>query len=320
MLMNIEILFNFCMVMGVTIALSSNNWMTIWLGLELSTMCFIPVMSKKFKLNSESCIKYFIIQSMSSSIMMMGVIMMSMLNTNTSILTLSIILKLGVSPMHTWVISIIEGMNYYPIFLMLTLMKMGPISMLSYLNENLNLFIMLGLLIGSISGLNQNSIKKIIGYSSVFNMSLIISSINNLEIWLTFFLTYTISLIMLIYLIMKLNVNFINQMVINNYSLLNKTSCWISILSMGGFPPLVGFFGKLLVIKFLITEKEFMISSMVILMSLIVMFFYTRMMILSMMSLFTIPKWVLMNKLNFNSFIIMVSMMTPLIMFNLKSL
>nr|YP_010963536.1 NADH dehydrogenase subunit 2 [Antialcidas trifoliaceus]WKZ08019.1 NADH dehydrogenase subunit 2 [Antialcidas trifoliaceus] len=320
MLMNFEILFNFCMVMGVTIAMSSNNWLTIWLGLELSMMCFMPIMSNKFKLNSESCIKYFIVQSLSSSIMMMGVIMMSMLISNTMMLSLSLMLKLGVSPLHTWVVSIIEGMSYYSIFMMLTLMKLAPINMLSYINEDFNLFIILGLLVGSISGLNQNSIKKILTYSSIFNMSLIISSLDSTEIWLTFFLVYSVSLMLLNYLITKLNFNFINQMIINNFNIYVKMCCWFAILSMGGFPPLPGFFAKLMVIKFLIIKNEFLTIFIVIMTSLIVMFFYTRMVILSVILFFNMPKWLLSTKLNFNSFIVMTSFMLPLMVLNLKSL
>nr|YP_010692574.1 NADH dehydrogenase subunit 2 [Tricentrus gammamaculatus]WBV77315.1 NADH dehydrogenase subunit 2 [Tricentrus gammamaculatus] len=320
MMMNLEILFNFCMVMGVTIAISSNNWLTIWLGLELSMMCFIPIMSKKFKLNSESCIKYFIIQSLSSSIMMMGVIMMSMSIVGTMILMMSILLKLGVTPMHTWVISIIEGMNYYSIFLMLTLMKLAPINMLSYLNENFNLFMIMGWLVGSISGLNQNSIKKIMAYSSIFNMSMIISSINSLEIWLTFFIMYSASLMLLNYLVTQLNLNFINQMIINNFNAPVKICCWLALLSMGGFPPLPGFFGKLLVIKFLITENELLAITIMVTTSLIVMFFYTRMVIMTTMLFFNIPKWFMQTKMNFNSFVIMISLMLPFVLFNLKSM
>nr|YP_010444564.1 NADH dehydrogenase subunit 2 [Antialcidas floripennae]UTI38474.1 NADH dehydrogenase subunit 2 [Antialcidas floripennae] len=319
MLMNPEILFNFCMVMGVTIAISSNNWMTIWLGIELSMMCFIPIMSNKLKLNSESCIKYFIIQSLSSSIMMMGVIVMSMWDWNM-IIVMSMLIKLGASPFHTWVVSIIEGMKYYAIFIMLTLMKLAPINMMSYLNQNLNLFITLGLIIGSTSGLNQNSMKKVVTYSSIFNMSLMIASIDSSEIWLSFFLMYTMSLMLLSYLIMKLKLNFINQMIINNYNTTIKMCCWFTFLSMGGFPPFMGFFGKLMVIKFLIGTNELLITFITIMTSLIVMFFYMRTMTMSMTLFFNTPKWLMSTKLNFNSNVIIMSMMLPMILFNLKSM
>nr|YP_010692600.1 NADH dehydrogenase subunit 2 [Tricentrus davidi]WBV77341.1 NADH dehydrogenase subunit 2 [Tricentrus davidi] len=319
MLVNLEILFNFCMVMGVTIAISSNNWLMIWLGLELSMMCFLPIMSNKYKLNSESCIKYFIIQSLSSSFMMMGVIMMSIWNTEM-ILLLSIMIKLGISPFHTWVISIIEGMGFYSICIMLTLMKVAPINMISYLNENLNLFVIMGLLTGSMSGLNQNSIKKIMGYSSIFNISLVLASINSSEIWIEFFTLYSSSLIMLMYMISKLNLNFINQVILNSFNKSTKICCWMVFLSMGGFPPLLGFFGKMMLIKFLITNNEYLISVITILTSLIVMFFYTRIAILSMMFYFSIPKWLIQIKFNFNSAFIMTMMTVPLVLFNLKSL
>nr|YP_010271157.1 NADH dehydrogenase subunit 2 [Tricentrus longivalvulatus]UKB86922.1 NADH dehydrogenase subunit 2 [Tricentrus longivalvulatus] len=318
MLMNTEILFNFSLMMGVIIAMSSNNWIMIWLGLELSMMCFMPIMSNKNKLNSESCIKYFIVQSLGSSIMMMGVIMMS-IDTYNTILIMAILLKLGVSPFHTWVISIIEGMSYYPIFIMFTLIKLAPINMLSYMSMNLNLFVIFSSMVGSLSGLNQNSIKKILSYSSIFNMSFILASICIMEIWLTFILMYSMSLMLLMYLIEKLNLNFINQIMINNYSIPAKMCCWFTLLSMGGFPPLMGFFGKMLVIKFLININEFLTSSIIIMTSLIVMFFYTRMAMMSIIMFFNLPKWLLSNKTNFNSFLVMTSLTLPLIVFNLKS-
>nr|YP_010692587.1 NADH dehydrogenase subunit 2 [Gargara minuta]WBV77328.1 NADH dehydrogenase subunit 2 [Gargara minuta] len=319
MLMNLEIMFNFCMVMGVTVAICSNNWLSVWVGLELSTMCFMPIMSNKSKLNSESCMKYFIIQSMSSSIMMMGVIMMSM-NLNSSMLTMAILIKLGVVPFHTWVMSIIEGMSYYPILMLLTITKLAPINMMSTMNENLNLFIIMGLWVGSISGINQNSIKKIMVYSSIFNMSLMISTMNKMTIWLTFFIMYSMSITLFIYLTMKMNFSFINQMMINNLKLPIKLTCWISLMSMGGFPPFPMFFGKIMVIKILMEMKELLITSMMILSSLIVMFFYMRMATLSMLMYSSMPKWMKLNTTDFNSFIIMISMTLPMIMFNLKSL
>nr|YP_010692561.1 NADH dehydrogenase subunit 2 [Tricentrus fulgidus]WBV77302.1 NADH dehydrogenase subunit 2 [Tricentrus fulgidus] len=319
MSMNLEMLFNFCLVMGVTLAISSNNWIMIWLGLELSMMCFIPVMSKKSKLNSESCIKYFIVQSMSSTIMMMGVIMMASLNSE-KILMLSMLLKLGASPFHTWMISIIEGVDYKPIFILLTMMKLAPINMMSYINQNIDIFVIMSLLSGAISGLNQNSIKKIMVYSSIFNLALILSSISSTEIWMSFLIIYSLSMMLMNLLMMKLNLNFINQMLINNFNKSIKLCCWMSLLSMGGFPPLMGFFGKMMVIKFLILNNEMIITTLIILTSLIVMFFYTRMVTLSMMMFFKTPKWMLLTKFNFNSFVIMTTLILPWILFNLKSL
>nr|YP_008992960.1 NADH dehydrogenase subunit 2 [Leptobelus gazella]AEE89598.1 NADH dehydrogenase subunit 2 [Leptobelus gazella] len=319
MLLNLEIMFHFCMMMGVIIATGSNNWFTMWIGLELSLMSFIPIMSNKTKLNSESCIKYFIIQSLSSSIMMMGVIMMSTSTNYKLMLALSIMLKLGMSPFHTWVISIAEGINYNSIFIMLTIMKLAPINMLSYMSMNLSLLIIMSLIMGSISGLNQNSIKKMISYSSIFNLSFIISCINNFYIWITYFIIYSISLLLMTMIIMKTNFLYVNQLILNNFNKSIKLTLWMILLSMGGFPPLLGFFGKLMVLMYIFNTKNSLMLMLMILGSLIVMFFYMRMIFLSIMFFSDLIKWNISFKIKFNSFILISTLMIPIILFNLKS-
>uniref|UniRef100_UPI00315D699E NADH dehydrogenase subunit 2 n=1 Tax=Centrotypus assamensis TaxID=3038120 RepID=UPI00315D699E len=316
---NSMIMFMFCMVMGVTMSISSNNWFSVWVGLEMSLMSFLPMMSNKSKLNSESCIKYFIMQSLSSSIMMMGVIMMSNETSYEPILMLAMMIKLGVSPFHTWMISIIEGLNFYSTFMLLTLMKMIPFQILMYTNQNLTLFIVMSLLAGSVSGLNQNSIKKMLSYSSIFNMAFIISCISNYTIWMYFFWLYSMSLLLLTMMMTNMNLNFINQFMFNTYSNLVKIMTWLTLLSMGGFPPLMGFFGKLMVIKMMYTKNNIAIMMLMIIMSLITMFFYMRMIFISVMMSNCMPKWLNVMKPKINFYIVPLTMMIPMIMFNLKS-
>nr|YP_009692087.1 NADH dehydrogenase subunit 2 [Hypsauchenia hardwickii]QEG98431.1 NADH dehydrogenase subunit 2 [Hypsauchenia hardwickii] len=318
MSMNLEIMFNFLMMMGVIMAISSNNWFSMWLMLEVTLMCFLPIMSNKNKLNSESCIKYFIIQSLSSSIMMMGVIMMSMEYTNL-ILLLSLMLKLGVAPFHSWALSIVEGMQYYPILLFLTLTKLIPIYMLSYLSKNLMLIVIISLIIGSISGLIQNSMKKILVYSSVFNMALIMSSINNHSTWFCYYVFYCISLFLLITVIHSMNLNFINQLIFNNIKIFPKLTIWMVLLSMSGFPPFIGFWAKLIVLKQVLELNNLLLLVLMIMLSLIIMFFYTRTIFISLMFFSDLPKWMLINKFKFNSYLIYMNLIMPIMLFNLKS-
>nr|YP_010271131.1 NADH dehydrogenase subunit 2 [Anchon yunnanense]UKB86896.1 NADH dehydrogenase subunit 2 [Anchon yunnanense] len=319
MFMNLEIMFNFSMMMGVIMAMSSNNWFSIWIGLEMSTMSFIPMMSTNKKLNSESCIKFFIVQSLSSSIMMMGVIMMSMSSKSNLLLLLAILLKLGVSPFHTWMMSIIEGMKYYSIFVLLTIMKWVPLQMMSYINVNLVIPVFMSLITGSMAGLNQNSIKKMITYSSIFNLSFMMTSIHNETIWLTYLMIYTILVGLLMMMVNKMNMMFMNQLMFNTNNM-NKTTLWIALLALGGLPPMMGFFIKMTILKQLWMTSSVMLMTLMIVTSLIIMFFYMRMTVLSMLFYNTIPKWMTKLKVKLNSYMIMVMMMTPMLMFNLKSL
>nr|YP_010271118.1 NADH dehydrogenase subunit 2 [Anchon lineatum]UKB86883.1 NADH dehydrogenase subunit 2 [Anchon lineatum] len=319
MFMNLEIMFNFSMMMGVIIALSSNNWFSMWIGLEMSIMSFIPIMSTNKKLNSESCIKFFIVQSLSSSIMMMGVIMMSMSSQSNFMLTLAIMLKLGLSPFHTWMMSIVEGMKYYSIFILLTLMKLIPLQMMSYININLTIPVMLSLITGSMAGLNQNSIKKMITYSSIFNLSFMMTCINNSNIWLTYLFMYTMLVGLLMMMVSNMNMMFINQLMINTDNL-NKTTLWITLLALGGLPPMMGFFMKMMILKHLWIINSMTMMTLMIMTSLIIMFFYMRMTVLTMLFYNTIPKWMTKLKSKLNSYTTLSILMTPMMMFNLKSL
>nr|YP_010958555.1 NADH dehydrogenase subunit 2 [Centrotypus laticornis]UXF57631.1 NADH dehydrogenase subunit 2 [Centrotypus laticornis] len=320
MIMNSSIMFMFCMMMGVIMAISSNNWFSVWVGLEMSLMSFIPIMSNKNKLNSECCIKYFIVQSLSSSVMMMGVIMMSNEINYKSILMLAMMVKLGVPPFHTWMIAIIEGLDYNSVFIILTMMKLAPFQILMYMNSNYTMFIMTSLIVGSISGLNQNSIKKMISYSSIFNMAFIMSCISNLTIWMYFFWLYSMSLMMLTTMMKNMNTNFINQLMFNNYKSMTKMMMWLTLLTMGGFPPLLSFFGKLMAIKLMYKTSNLIIMSMMVILSLIVMFFYMRMIFISVMLSNFMPKWMNISKPKFNFYVLSSSIMVPFMMFNLKSL
>nr|YP_009128295.1 NADH dehydrogenase subunit 2 [Darthula hardwickii]AJP09347.1 NADH dehydrogenase subunit 2 [Darthula hardwickii] len=313
------IMFSFCMTMGVVMSMSSNNWIEMWVGMEVSMMSFIPYMSKKFKMNSESCLKYFLMQSISSSIMMMGVIMINVYTMFHYMLVISMLIKMGVMPFHSWLTSITMGMNLNSLMLMFTLMKMAPLNAIFMLNENFNIIILLNLIFSSISSLNQNSLKMIILYSSIYNSSYMIMGVSDFNIWLNYMLIYTISMYMLVYIMKNINVNYINQMIITNSNMMNKMTMWMFMIMLGGFPPSLGFIAKLLIIELSIMKNEVIIMLIMILTSMIIMFVYIRMCMISLMWFSNLPKWFIYNVNNMFMNLITIMMMMPVIMFNLKS-
>nr|YP_009516547.1 NADH dehydrogenase subunit 2 [Populicerus populi]AYE40958.1 NADH dehydrogenase subunit 2 [Populicerus populi] len=287
------ILFYSNMLLGVMLSLSSNNWMMVWVGLEISLMSIIPLMISNLSVSSECAMKYFIIQSMSSSIFILGMIFMLMgVSINYEIIiTLSMTMKMGVAPFHSWVLSIVEGLNYMVMFNMFTTMKVVPMMIIMNMNLNLNLIIILSLLIGSISGLSQNSVRKVLTYSSVFNMSFMLYSIKNLSLWMMYLCLYSINLFMLITVLMMNNINYMNQLIINKFELSLKLTIWILMLSSGGMPPMMGFMGKLVVIESSIYFNDWLITIIMILTSLLTMFYYNRLSFISMSISSFMVKW-----------------------------
>nr|QZZ18232.1 NADH dehydrogenase subunit 2 [Alebroides salicis] len=312
--------FFFCMLFGILISVSSNNWILIWCGLEITLICFLPLVLTKNFVSSECCLKYFIIQSISSSLFMLSFLFILMnVDINSELmLIISLMIKMGVSPFHTWVLNVIEGLSFKSMFLLLTFLKLPPLCILSYTSGYLFYFVVLTLIMSSIFGLNQNSFRKIIGYSSIFNMGFILSCMNINQVWLFYLFFYSSVILMLIFMLVNLNMNYLNQFIMNDFSPLSKFILLMSLLSMGGMPPLMGFMIKLVVLEILLFMNFFFLCLFMILTSLLVMFFYIRITFLSIMIYAYLPK-INLNMINYNfSYLIIINLMSILIMINLK--
>nr|QKV48758.1 NADH dehydrogenase subunit 2 [Parathailocyba orla] len=298
-----KMLFMTSMLMGIIMSISSNNWLVVWCGLEISLISMIPMMSmfSKLMITSESTMKYFIIQTISSSMLMMSMLTMIMKGdyNYSFMLTTSLMMKTGMAPFHNWVLTVIEGLQPTTMFIMLTINKIAPLTLMSYLIENITLAICITLLAGSIMGMNQNSIKKLIGYSSIFNMGLIIIVIKSNLMWMFYLIIYSTILFMLILNIKENKMTFINQSMFME-SLTKKMFLWINLLSMGGMPPLMGFSIKYMTLNQLILMKCTLLASILVVSSLLVMFFYLRITFTSIMNN-SIMKKTMIKKLNNNN-------------------
>nr|YP_010757413.1 NADH dehydrogenase subunit 2 [Aconurella sibirica]WEU77756.1 NADH dehydrogenase subunit 2 [Aconurella sibirica] len=307
------------MMIGVIMTICSNNWVSMWMGMEISLISFIPLMnSNKINSSSESMIKYFIIQSISSTMLLFSVICMligvSMMNE--IILTTAMMIKMGLVPFHNWVLLIIEHLEYSIVLILLTILKLPPISITYQINSKFLLMpIILSLIVSSICCVNQSSIRKTLTYSSIFNMSLMISSINKLSLIISFISVYSINMTFLVMLFSTMKMNFINQILFNEYSTWMKLNIWMNMLSMSGFPPTLGFVTKMMVIQEMVKINELILVTIMIMTSLLVLFFYTRLAFSSMMISYSFKKWEFLMKTNSKYFMMMMSiLMSPLIL------
>nr|AWH61904.1 NADH dehydrogenase subunit 2 [Cicadella viridis] len=279
-----KFLFVSSMIVGVMVSICSNNWFMIWSGLEISMMSFIPLMSGFNMLSSESMLKYFLVQSLSSSVLLLGMIFTLLgLKNMTLFMVFGISMKLGLAPFHNWMLVMVDGLSYQCNFILLSIMKISPLTLISYLNYNLNILIILSLIVGSIFGLNQSSIRKILSFSSIYNLSFMISSISYNSMWLGYLFIYSLMLLCVISFFSKFNINYINQVIMNEISIMMKISIWVVLLSMAGLPPMVGFVMKLMIFEFLINHNEIMILALMIITSMLINFYYMRLMYLCLM-------------------------------------
>nr|QRW36410.1 NADH dehydrogenase subunit 2 [Sanfilippodytes vilis] len=294
-----KLIFMSTLFLGTMITVSSYSWLGTWMGLEINLLSFIPMINmKNNQFSSESSMKYFLIQALASSVFLFSIIMIisktKMMNdffmfNNTLIMLMnsSILIKLGAAPFHFWFPEIMEGLNWMNSLILMTWQKIAPMMILSY-SMKINLFIVsiiiLSTFIGSIGGLNQISLRKILAYSSINHIGWMISSfiINEMN-WIIYFLIYSFISLSIIYMFNIFNIFLLKQLflLLNNLYLM-KYFMLMNLLSLGGLPPFLGFFPKWIIIQNL-SFNNFLMILFMIMMTLITLFFYLRITYSSMM-------------------------------------
>nr|ADU55278.1 NADH dehydrogenase subunit 2 [Dosidicus gigas] len=288
-------LFILIMIMGTLFSLSSSHWLTMWMGLEINLMGFLPLMNIKGKtLEAEASMKYFIIQSMSSSILIISSVLMynntlswySMFTNSTFslMIILSLVLKLGGAPLHFWMPSIAKQMSWSILFMMLTWQKLAPLLMLSLVNSNLMVVMLISMastIVGSVMALNQTNIQLIMTYSSIAHLGWMLSMITiNSSLTMMYFFNYImISMPLMNMLSMTLGNHLF---MLTQQTKMNNMIPISLILSLGGLPPLLGFMSKLIILISLIEMKLMMLAMFMFVGTLISLYFYLNMSLMLM--------------------------------------
>ncbi len=283
------------------------------MGLEINLLSFIPLINdnKKNLLTSESSLKYFLTQAFASSILLFAIIILIfiynnnfLLNNNfNEILILStLLLKRGAAPFHFWFPEVIEGLSWINGLILITWQKIAPLILISY-NFIYNFFIIsiiLSILIGSLGGLNQTSIRKLIAFSSINHLGwILLAIINNEILWITYFLIYSLLSFSIVLIFNNFKLFYFNQ--IFNISIINpivKLLIFLNLLSLGGLPPFLGFLPKWLVIQNLTNIGQLFILTISVCLTLITLFFYLRLSYRIFILNYQKNSWMLKNNYN----------------------
>nr|AWV83211.1 NADH dehydrogenase subunit 2 [Euterpnosia chibensis] len=272
-----NMLFLTFMLIGIVISISSNNWLGCWMGIEINLISFLPIMMNSVSVySSESMMKYFIIQGMGSSLLFFSLMLMFIYNMNY-LMMISLLIKMGCPPFHLWFPSVMEGLSWFNCFMLSTIQKFVPIMLISYLNLNVTLFIIMSSLWGSLGGLMYSSLRKIIAYSSIYNLGWMISGTYIINYsWIIYYLIYSLTLMMVCYSFYIFGMNYLNQFFLVSMDYMKLIFMMIIFLSMGGMPPFMGFFPKMILVYCLILNKMFFVCFILLVSALLVMFFYLR--------------------------------------------
>nr|YP_009471335.1 NADH dehydrogenase subunit 2 [Creobroter jiangxiensis]AVE15717.1 NADH dehydrogenase subunit 2 [Creobroter jiangxiensis] len=328
-----KILFLSTLISGVLISLCANSWMGAWIGLEINLLSFIPLLSSnKNMLSSEASLKYFLIQAIASS----SLLFLILLKTNVSemfyftkssawnnLIMIPLLMKIACAPFHWWLPSVVEGLSWMNCFIILSIQKIAPLMLISYMMIN-NYFIQFMIIssacFGAIGGLNQISFRKILSFSSINHISwMLMIMVVGINLWIVYFLIYIINIITIMSTTAISNLSYISQTFnsLNNKKII-KFTLFIAILSLGGLPPFLGFFPKWIVIQYLSVNLMIFTSIILILSSLITLFYYMRMMYTTLMITSSEISWTLLiypkndcpKTITFSLYILLLGMLT----------
>nr|YP_010852860.1 NADH dehydrogenase subunit 2 [Tomicus yunnanensis]WGL40305.1 NADH dehydrogenase subunit 2 [Tomicus yunnanensis] len=332
-------MFYMSMLTGSLISISSSSWITAWMGLELNLMSILPLMKNiKYKNSSESTIKYFIVQAIASTLMLFSIIMMTnlenfqfsfyLMNKLNMITASALLMKMGAAPFHFWIPEVTMGLSWKMVYIILTWQKLAPmILIINTIYNNImfmSIIIILSSMMGSILGMNQTYLKKLMSYSSINHISwMLAASLCSYSTWLIYYIIYCMMNTNIIIMLNKYKMNSIYQLI--NFLSKNKQMkmmFMMNFLSLGGLPPFLGFLPKWITINQLINNNYYTITFILILFSLISLYFYLRISFSSFMfysteNLININQTMNFNMTMMNMINIMGMIMYPLLYFSM---
>nr|YP_009003536.1 NADH dehydrogenase subunit 2 [Indotyphlus maharashtraensis]AGZ19022.1 NADH dehydrogenase subunit 2 [Indotyphlus maharashtraensis] len=282
------------LALGTTLTFSSSHWLLAWMGLEINTLAIIPLMTKHHHPRAtEASTKYFLTQATASTLILFSTLtnawmtgqweLKEMSTLPSNMLTVAIMMKLGVAPMHFWLPEVLQGVDLTTGLILTTWQKLAPMSLIFmiYNSLNPNLMMLLGLLsvlVGGWSGLNQTQLRKIMAFSSIAHMGWMMTILPFSQ---TLFIL-NLSLYLMMTLAMFLMLKYFNVTKFNSLSLSwSKTptlaaSSTIILLSLGGLPPTTGFMPKWLILHELTKQHLLVMATVMAISALLSLFFYLR--------------------------------------------
>nr|AER13561.1 NADH dehydrogenase subunit 2 [Anolis fitchi] len=280
---------------GTIITMTSHHWLLAWIGLEMNTLAIVPIISMQHHPRStEAATKYFLTQAAASAMILFssmtnawhtGTWDITQMSTTPShiLITLALAMKLGLAPTHFWLPEVLQGSTMTTALIITTWQKLAPMSLIFMTMNNLSTMILLVLgvvssMVGGWAGLNQTQTRKIMAYSSIAHLGwmLTVASI----------MTNILALNLLIYILMTTTM-FYTMILSKSKTIKDTSTSWtfsptltiimmLTLLSLGGLPPLTGFLPKWLILEELMMQNLTVPAMMMALSSLLSLFFYLR--------------------------------------------
>lgn len=312
-------------VLGAMVLLSSGNFLTIYLGLELLALPLYALLAlhKTEPKCAEAAMKYFIMGALGSGLLLYGISLLYGITGNfefsatyaeviteqpsskmAAYFAMVFILagvgfKLGIVPFQMWVPDVYEGAITSLTLFIGTVTKVGAFA-LAYriLSEVLlkltidwqPLLLMMAILsigLGSIAGIAQTNLKRLLAYSTIAHFGFIALGLsvapNTGFVTAAFYLfVYTLMPLGAFGVMLLLSYKGFEAEHIQDLRGLAISCPWLAVLmalfmlAMAGIPPTVGFYAKFLILRDLISADHLNYAVVALVCSVMAAFYYLR--------------------------------------------
>nr|YP_010046004.1 NADH dehydrogenase subunit 2 [Dermanyssus gallinae]QPG86050.1 NADH dehydrogenase subunit 2 [Dermanyssus gallinae] len=271
------------LLFSVFMVFSLGNMFFIWIMIEINLISFLMMMYTGKNISINSMIKYFLIQTIGSLFFLFFSLMHSnilMLEINKIMVVMIMMFKLGIFPFSFWLNDFIEGLEWNNFFIFNIFQKIIPLWIIYKLDFfYMDLFIFMNSIYMMIMMYNQVSIRKLFMYSSYVNMSWIfIFSFQNEWLWMIYYMIYIMMMYMLVELMNLYKMNSIYQLKFLNFKM--KMYFMLLMFLMGGLPPFMFMFSKMMSILLFNESFSFIILMIVIMFN---MYVYMNLSVYTMM-------------------------------------
>ena len=320
---DIYALILFALVGALTMT-AFGNLVMLFIGIEtLSISLYILAGSKKFDPNSnEAAMKYFLTGSFASGFLLFGIALIygasgtlnlevlkqyvtanqthlpEMLNIGLLLVAMGMTFKIGAAPFHFWAPDVYDGSPTLITTFMATVGKVAAIAAFFRLMHSsfaeveglwkmtLTVFALATILIGNLSALYQDNVKRMFAYSGIAHAGYMLIAIiamgqDAAGVLLLYSLAYTIATIIAfaVLILVREETGSFSIKSFNGLSKHNPIEAFamtIAMLSLSGIPPLVGFSAKYNLFLTAIHHDNLILVIVAIVGSMISVYYYFR--------------------------------------------
>lgn len=311
-------------VLGMMVMVSGQSLLTIYMGLELLSLCLyaLVALDRDNAQASEAAMKYFVLGALASGMLLYGMSMiygmtgslnigdinnaLADINPKMPVLILGLVFivaglafKFGAVPFQMWVPDVYQGaptsitmlIGSVPKFaayaIAIRLLAQGLPSLAADWQDMLLMMAVLSIAIGNITAIAQTNLKRMLAYSTISHIGFLLfglmsGNLNGFKSSLFYISAYVLMTLAGFGMILLLSRKGFEAEHLNDLKGLHQRSPWAALLmmitmfSMAGVPPTIGFYAKFTVLQAALQAGYVVPVVFAVLMAAVGAFYYLR--------------------------------------------